>query len=153
MAAPRTWVTAELVTATIMNGVRDQLSSLAGAKAIVVSLGDTTAAPLVAAQRIFIQIPVGLRVVGWSLVADNPGFLVLDVWRSTFAAAPPTVAGTIAGSEKPTLSGVQKAQDLSLTTWTTDINANEVLAVNVDSNNAVIKQAVLTLQCSLLAMV
>jgi hypothetical protein len=55
------------------------------------------------------------------------------VWKDTYANFPPTVADTITGSEKPTLSSVQKNQDTNLTTWTTSINVGDILAFNVDS--------------------
>jgi len=80
-----------------------------------------------------IQVPAGFNVVGWDLVADQVGSIVVDVWKDTYGVFPPTAADTITGSEKPTLAGVLKNQDLALTTWTTALVANDWLRFNVDS--------------------
>jgi hypothetical protein len=57
----------------------------------------------------------------------------VDVWKDTYANFPPTVADTIAGSEKPTLSSAVKNQDRNLTSWTTSVSAGDIVAFNVDS--------------------
>lgn len=80
-----------------------------------------------------IEIPFAMTITGWTLVADVSGSIVIDVWKDTYANFPPTVADTIAGSEKPTLSSAAKNQDLSLSTWTTSIAAGDILRFNVDS--------------------
>ena len=85
----------------------------------------------------FLEIPFACNVTGWTIVADQSGSIVVDVWSDTYANFPPTVADTIAGSEKPTLSTAQKNQDLSLTTWSEDIDAGNLLAFNVDSASTV----------------
>jgi hypothetical protein len=80
-----------------------------------------------------LEIPFACTITGWTILADQSGSIVVDVWKDTYANFPPTVADTIAGSEKPTLSSAQKNQDLTLTTWTTSIAAGDILAFNVDS--------------------
>jgi hypothetical protein len=153
MAAPRTWVTAELVTATIMNGdVRDRFNAIAVAKGLVLGIGDFVGAPITTGVRGYFEVPFGLRVTGWTLLADAVGSLQLDVWKDTYANFPPTVADTIAGSEKPLLAAAQKNQDLLLTTWSTDLNAGDIIGINVDSASGVIKQATLTMRGTLLAL-
>lgn len=61
---------------------------------------------------------------------------------------PPTVAGTISGSEKPTLSAAAKAEDTSLTTWTTAVAAGDILRFNVDSVTT-ITRALLVLEVTI----
>jgi hypothetical protein len=154
MAAPRTWVTAELVSASIMNAhVRDMLNAIASAKGLILGIGDFAGAPLTPGVRGYFLVPFGMRVTGWTLLADAAGDLQLDVWRDTYANFPPTVADTITGTEKPKLVAQQKNQDVALSSWATDINAGDVIGVNVDSTSGVIKQATLTLAGSLLALV
>lgn len=85
----------------------------------------------------FLEIPFDFTITGWTLLADASGSIVIDVWKDTYANFPPVVGDTIAGSEKPTLSSVQKNQDLSLSTWTTAITAGDILAFNVDSATTV----------------
>jgi hypothetical protein len=84
-------------------------------------------------QKGHVEIPFAMTITGWTILADQSGSIVVDVWKDTYALFPPTVADTIAGTEKPTLSAVQKNQDLSLTTWTTAVAAGDILAFNVDS--------------------
>ena len=68
-----------------------------------------------------------------TLLADQSGSIVIDIWKDSYANFPPTVADTITASAKPTLSGAQKSQDTTLTGWTTSIAAGETLRFNVDS--------------------
>ena len=88
-------------------------------------------------QKGHLEIPFACTITGWTILADQAGSIVVDVWKDTYANFPPTVADTIAGSEKPTLSSAQKNQDLSLSTWTTAIAAGDILAFNVDSASTV----------------
>lgn len=153
MTAPRTWVTAELVSATIMNAhVRDMLNAISVSKALILGIGDFSGAPIGTGIKAYFSMPFAMRITGWELFADAVGSIVIDVWKDTFANFPPTVADSITGSEKPTLSSAQKAQDLTLSTWTTDLNLGDVVALNV-SSASVVKQVTLTLRGVLLAMV
>jgi hypothetical protein len=88
-------------------------------------------------QKGHLELPFACTITGWTILADQSGSIVVDVWKDTYANFPPTVADTIAGSEKPTLSSVQKNQDLTLTTWTTSVAAGDILAFNVDSVSTV----------------
>jgi hypothetical protein len=143
---PRTWSPGETVTASLMNAhVRDNLNAL-NSKAIVVVIGDPTGPVISTGVKVYIEIPMKLKVTGWTILANQSGSIVVDVWKDTYANFPPTAADSIAGSEKPTLSSQQKNQDLALTTWsTTTIDAGDVLAFNVDSVSGV-KQVVVTLR-------
>jgi len=81
----------------------------------------------------FLEIPFACTITGWTIVADQSGSIVVDVWNDVYGNFPPTVADTIAGSEKPTISAATKGQDLSLGTWTTGVDAGDILGFNVDS--------------------
>ena len=80
-----------------------------------------------------IEIPFSCTVLGWSIVADASGSIVVDIWKDTYANFPPTVADTITGTEKPTLSAATKNQDLTLTSFTTALTRGDWLRYNVDS--------------------
>lgn len=88
---------------------------------------------IVAGGVAYARVPRAGTIQGWEVVADVAGSIVVDVWKDTYASFPPTVADTIAGSEKPTLSAAQKAQDASLTTWTPTLAVGDYLAFKVDS--------------------
>lgn len=151
MAAPRTWSTSELVTASIGNAHwRDMFTALAAAKPLVIGLGDPGGAVLTTGVKFYMEVPFGLRINSWTLISIETGSLVLDLWKAAYPTKP-TVANTITGSEKPTISASDKGQDLTLTTWITDLAQGDILAIKVDSCTS-IKQATLTLRGSLLAL-
>jgi hypothetical protein len=78
-------------------------------------------------------VPFGMTITGWTIISDQTGSIVVDVWRDSYANYPPDVADTIAGTEKPTLSSASKNQDNTLSSWTTSITAGDILRFNVDS--------------------
>jgi hypothetical protein len=85
----------------------------------------------------YITVPFSGTITGWTLTAKESGSIVIDVWKDTYDNFPPTVADTIAGSEKPTLSSAQKNQDLTLSSWTTSVTAGDIIGFNVDSATTV----------------
>lgn len=92
-----------------------------------------------------LEIPFDCVVTGWSLLADQAGSIVVDVWRSSHAGAPPVSGDSITASARPTLAAAAKAQSSTLTGWTTAISAGDVLRFNVVSA-ADIERATLTLR-------
>ncbi len=98
-----------------------------------------------------VVVPYACTITGWTLLADQSGSIVIDVWKDSYANFPPTVADTIAGSEKPTLSTATKNQDLTLTTWTTALTAGQILRFNVDSAATVQRVALAILVTETLA--
>lgn len=80
-----------------------------------------------------IEIPFACALTGWSLLLDQSGSIVIDIWKDTYANYPPTGADSITASDKPTVSSATKAQDLAPTGWTTTVAAGDILRFNVDS--------------------
>jgi hypothetical protein len=78
-------------------------------------------------------------ITGWTLIADQSGSAVVDIWKDTYANFPPTVADTITASAKPTLSSAVKATSSTLTGWTTAVAAGDILRFNLDSAASVTK--------------
>ncbi|RTL20768.1 MAG: hypothetical protein EKK55_17435 [Rhodocyclaceae bacterium] len=89
----------------------------------------------------YFRVPYDCTVVGWTILADQSGDIVVDVKKGTYAGFPTTAS--IAGTEKPTLSAAQKNQDTGLTTWTTALAADDVLEYVVDSAATVQRVTVL----------
>jgi len=81
----------------------------------------------------FIEIPFGMQITGVTLLADQSGSIVVDVWKDTYANYPPTDADSITASAVPTISTATKSQDLTLTGWTTNVVAGDIIGFNVDS--------------------
>lgn len=94
---------------------------------------DGGGAAITTGVKVDIEAPYACTVTGWRLVADQAGSIVLDLWKDSYANYPPTVADTITGTEKPTLSAAAKAEDTALSTWTTSLSKGDWIRVNVDS--------------------
>jgi len=84
-----------------------------------------------------IRVPWPCTITGWYLAADAAGSCVLDIWKDTFAAFPPTVADSITAADKPTLAAARTASGTSLTGWTTALAAGDWLIVKVDSASTI----------------
>jgi hypothetical protein len=97
-------------------------------------------------------IPLGVQadihlipgtITAWEMGAFEPaetGSIVVDPWFDTYANYPPTVADSIAGSEKPTISASNKGTDTSLNGgagWA--IASDGRLLLNVDSCSGITK--------------
>lgn len=80
-----------------------------------------------------LEVPFACTINQWTLLADQSGSVVVDIWKDTYANYPPTVADTITGSAKPTISTAVKGQSSTLTGWTTSIAEGDTLRFNVDS--------------------
>jgi hypothetical protein len=78
-------------------------------------------------------IPFACTILEVSMLADQPGSIVVDIWKDTYANFPPTDADSITASAPPTISTATKSQDSTLTGWTTAISAGDILRYNVDS--------------------
>lgn len=80
-----------------------------------------------------LEIPFAATITRVTTLADQSGSIVVDIWNDTYANFPPTDADSITSATPPTISGAVKAQDDTLSGWTTAITAGDVLAFNVDS--------------------
>lgn len=95
-----------------------------------------------------VAIHFDCEIVGWRLLADQSGDIVVDVWKSDYASYPPTIADTITAADLPTLSGSDKADDTTLTGWTTDVADGDTFKFNIDSVSTVTR---VTLTLALIA--
>jgi len=86
-----------------------------------------------------LTIPFNCVIDQWTLLADQSGSIVVDIWKDSYANYPPTVADTITGSALPTISGSTKGQSSTLTGWTATIAAGDTLRFNVNSNSGIIR--------------
>jgi hypothetical protein len=94
-------------------------------------------------------IPYNMTINSWSIISQQTGDIVIDVWKNTYINYPPTGVDSITGTEKPTLSSQNKNQDLSLSTWTTTISEGDIVRFNVDSCSGV-QKAVVSISCTLI---
>jgi hypothetical protein len=80
-----------------------------------------------------LTIPFACTITEWTLMGDQSGSIVVDIWKDTYANFPPVVGDSITASAKPTISGATKGQSSTLTGWTTSVAAGDTLRFNVDS--------------------
>lgn len=85
----------------------------------------------------YIEVPYACTINRVTMLADQSGSAVVDIWKDTYANYPPTVADTITASAKPTISSATKSQDSTLTGWTTSVSAGDILGFNVDSASTI----------------
>lgn len=78
-----------------------------------------------------------------TMLADQSGSIVVDIWKDTYANYPPTDADSITASAPPTISTATKSQDSTLTGWTTTIAAGSSLRFNVDSITSITRVAII----------
>jgi len=75
-------------------------------------------------------------LTSWSILADQSGAIVIDVWKDTYANFPPVDADAMPGAGKePTITAsAAKSQDTDITDWASNrVAAGDVLRFNVDS--------------------
>jgi hypothetical protein len=80
-----------------------------------------------------IVVPFACTVTQWTLLANESGSVVIDIWKDSYANYPPVVGDSITASAKPTISTATKGQSSTLTGWTTSFLAGDILRFNVDS--------------------
>lgn len=84
---------------------------------------------------VFIDIPGDIVEV--TLLGNESGSIVIDLWKCTYAqfdnTTRPVVADSITAAAKPTISSAHKSQDSTLTGWTRALAVANVIRVKVDS--------------------
>lgn len=80
-----------------------------------------------------IEIGFAATISAWTLLADQSGSVVVNIWKDVYANYPPTVADKITASAPPTISSATNAKSSTLTGWTTSISAGDTLRFNIDS--------------------
>jgi hypothetical protein len=129
--------TTRLITETIMRtysvDIADSFLFVDNAWTNIPIIIDGGGVAITTGVKLDIQVPFNCVVSTWTIGADQSGSIVLDLWLDTYANYPPTVADTMTGSAKPTLSAAAKATSSTLTGWTTSLTKGSWIRVNVDS--------------------
>lgn len=98
--------------------------------------GATTAIAAADCKEVNVLCPKAGTITSWTILTEGgSGSCVVDVWKTTYAGAPPTVANTITAAAKPTVSTSTKAQSSTLTGWTTSVAAGDVMTFKLDSSS------------------
>jgi len=80
-----------------------------------------------------LEIPFGFVVEQVTILADQSGSIVIDIWMEELASFPPTDSDSITSVDVPTISSATNSRDIDLPSWVTTLVAGEILRYNVDS--------------------
>lgn len=108
----------------------DHVVALTKTITAIIDGGGTAIAPGIKGD---LEISFGCTIQRVTMLADQTGSIVVDVWKDTYSNYPPVDADSITASAPPTIASSTKSQNSTLTGWTTAIAAGDVLRFNVDS--------------------
>ncbi len=141
LAGAKTFSTAPILssltasTALILDGSKNISTSV---NIPIASIGITIdgggVAPTIGVKG-YMYVPYACTINSVTMLADQTGSCVIDIWKIAYASFPPLVGNSITtGGTAPTLSSAQKSQDTSLSGWASvSIAAGDTLAFNVNS--------------------
>lgn len=86
------------------------------------------------------RIPYGCTIVGATLLADQVGSALVEIWKAPLASYPPTVSNSIGSL---TLTADDIVDDSVLAGWTTAIAAGDVLRYNISSISSIKRLAII----------
>lgn len=97
----------------------------------------------------YIQVPFGCTIQEVTLLADQSGSIVINIWKCTYAqfdagSTHPVAGDSIDASTPPTLSSAVKYDDNTLSGWTTTINSGDILAYNVSGTPVNVQRVTVT---------
>lgn len=95
--------------------------------------------------KAWVRMPFAGTIINHDFTADASGSAILDIWKTTYTTIPATSATKITSSTPPTLSSAIKAQDSTLTSWTTTFSAGDYFYFSLTSVTTC-KQLLLALQ-------
>ena len=86
-----------------------------------------------------LRVPFAGTIDSWTILADQSGTIMIDVWKDTLANFPPTIADSMCTGKEPYIApSAAYAEDTTITDWTTDdITAGDVLRFSVASNTSI----------------
>jgi len=87
----------------------------------------------------FIKVDFSGKILSCTLLADQTGSVVVDIWKAPYNSFPPTNLNSICGTNKPAITNGTKYIDKNLTNWIKTINKDDVLAFNIDSASTITK--------------
>jgi len=90
-------------------------------------------------------VPFDCVIEEVTMLADQIGCIVIDIWKDTFANFPPTVGDSIVATAYAQICTAIKSSDSTLTGWTKTLSAGDVLRFNVAGATAV-KRVVISLK-------
>jgi hypothetical protein len=120
------------LTGAIAASQNSNSTTMGGGLQIVIDGGGSTITTGIKGDM---RVPFACTLTGWTLLADQSGAIVIDVWRDTLANFPPTDADSITNTNEPEIAASgTNAEDTDLSNWTdVTLDAGDILRFNVDS--------------------
>lgn len=121
----------------------------AAAQAAVDTLGESTligtigvtfdggGSVITAGAECDLRVPYRATITKVTMLADQAGSIVIDVWKDRYTNFPPTDADSITGASPPTISGDDQSETVNLSGWTTVVTDLDCLRFHVDSASAI----------------
>jgi uncharacterized protein DUF5907 len=99
---------------------------------------DGAGSVLTTGMKGYLEVPFGCTITQVTSLADQSGSVVVDIFKCSYAnfdagSTHPVSGDKITSSTPPTISSATKAQDATLTSWTTAISAGDILGFNINS--------------------
>jgi hypothetical protein len=136
-------ITIPALTAAITNAmITDARANLpSGTIAYVI---DNGGAAITTGSKGYLQVPFACKVIGWSVVADQSGSIVVDIKSASISSWPATsiTTASICAADKPTLSTKKAARNKRASTWTVAVAEGDVWEYVVDSATTVTRVTV-----------
>ena len=108
---------------------------------------DNGSRPMTIGNKGYLTIDVTGNIQSFILLADNIGTLELDIRKCNFDDFP---AGTsICGNSRPELNNEVKKSDITLTGWTKQLNAGDILQYEVINVSTSLKKFAIALKVNL----
>lgn len=117
--------------AYLVRGIADHIDAIAR-YAVTQTING---APIVGGQKVYFPpMMVPGTIVGWSIIADTSGSIVIDVLNRANKAIPNGSHSIIGlGGTKPALSSEQAASSVDMDDWDTTVNVDDVFGFEVGS--------------------
>lgn len=113
--------------------------------AAIVYVFDGCDAPIAVGMKAGISVPFDCTIQSWTLTGAPSGSITVDVLKTGYAGWPTLTGASITGGAKPQISAGQKGSSSTLTAWSPNLTAGDILVFSVDACSA-ITLAALTLK-------
>ena len=107
---------------------------------------DGGGSPLSAGGTAYATITYACTIQAWNIAVDA-GTATVDIWKIAAGSAIPTVANTITASATPAIASGTAVHSTTLTSWTTSVSQNDIIAINLKTVSGATKVN-LSVQCN-----
>jgi len=108
---------------------------------------DNGSRPMTIGNKGYLTIDVTGTIQSFILLADNTGTLELDLIKCTFDDFP--IGTSICGNSRPELNNEVKKSDITLTGWTKQLTAGDILQYEVINTSTSLKKFAIALKVNL----